>query len=62
MSHLSRSPFSPLLRSAFVLLLLVSAAWLLGLVAVNSDALACHYLFAVFSCLQVGAAGEGGLA
>ncbi|XP_055963047.1 cadherin EGF LAG seven-pass G-type receptor 1 [Sorex fumeus] len=41
-----------LLRSAFLLLLLVSAAWLLGLVAVNSDMLACHYLFAIFSCLQ----------
>lgn len=44
---------SALLRSAFALLLLVSAAWLLGLLAVNSDELAFHYLFAAFSCLQV---------
>ncbi|XP_069442287.1 cadherin EGF LAG seven-pass G-type receptor 1 isoform X1 [Ovis canadensis] len=41
-----------LLRTAFLLLLLVSATWLLGLLAVNGDALAFHYLFAVFSCLQ----------
>ncbi|XP_025782291.1 cadherin EGF LAG seven-pass G-type receptor 1 [Puma concolor] len=41
-----------LLRTAFLLLLLTSATWLLGLLAVNSDALAFHYLFAVFSCLQ----------
>lgn len=44
---------SSLLRT-FLLLLLVSATWLLGLLAVNSDELAFHYLFAVFSCLQVG--------
>ncbi|XP_073940810.1 cadherin EGF LAG seven-pass G-type receptor 1 isoform X2 [Castor canadensis] len=41
-----------LLRTAFVLLLLVSATWLLGLLAVNSDTLSFHYLFAAFSCLQ----------
>nr|KAF6277507.1 cadherin EGF LAG seven-pass G-type receptor 1 [Pipistrellus kuhlii] len=41
-----------LLRSSFLLLLLVGATWLLGLLAVNSDALALHYLFAVASCLQ----------
>uniref|UniRef100_A0A8C8Y2M8 Cadherin EGF LAG seven-pass G-type receptor 1 n=1 Tax=Panthera leo TaxID=9689 RepID=A0A8C8Y2M8_PANLE len=41
-----------LLRTAFLLLLLTSATWLLGLLAVNSDALTFHYLFAVFSCLQ----------
>uniref|UniRef100_A0A673U7R4 Cadherin EGF LAG seven-pass G-type receptor 1 n=1 Tax=Suricata suricatta TaxID=37032 RepID=A0A673U7R4_SURSU len=41
-----------LLRTAFLLLLLVSATWLLGLLAVNSDALTFHYLFAAFSCLQ----------
>ncbi|XP_037369268.1 cadherin EGF LAG seven-pass G-type receptor 1 [Talpa occidentalis] len=41
-----------LLRTAFLLLLLVSATWLLGLLAVNSDALAFHYLFAVCSCSQ----------
>nr|XP_004650449.2 cadherin EGF LAG seven-pass G-type receptor 1 [Jaculus jaculus] len=41
-----------LLRTAFLLLLLVSATWLLGLLAVNSDALSFHYLFAAFSCLQ----------
>ncbi|XP_006866949.1 PREDICTED: cadherin EGF LAG seven-pass G-type receptor 1, partial [Chrysochloris asiatica] len=41
-----------LLRTAFLLLLLVSATWLLGLLAVNRDALAFHYLFAVFCCLQ----------
>uniref|UniRef100_A0A8D1UL24 Cadherin EGF LAG seven-pass G-type receptor 1 n=1 Tax=Sus scrofa TaxID=9823 RepID=A0A8D1UL24_PIG len=41
-----------LLRTAFLLLLLISAAWLLGLLAVNSDGLVFHYLFAAFSCLQ----------
>uniref|UniRef100_G1TPA8 Cadherin EGF LAG seven-pass G-type receptor 1 n=1 Tax=Oryctolagus cuniculus TaxID=9986 RepID=G1TPA8_RABIT len=41
-----------LLRTAFLLLLLVSATWLLGLLAVNSDVLLFHYLFAGFSCLQ----------
>ncbi|XP_075816371.1 cadherin EGF LAG seven-pass G-type receptor 1 isoform X1 [Microtus pennsylvanicus] len=41
-----------LLRTAFLLLLLVSATWLLGLLAVNSDTLSFHYLFAAFSCLQ----------
>lgn len=44
---------SSVLRSSFLLLLLVGATWLLGLLAVNSDALALHYLFAVSSCLQV---------
>ncbi|XP_036375616.1 cadherin EGF LAG seven-pass G-type receptor 1 [Megalops cyprinoides] len=40
------------LRCAFLLLLLVSATWLLGLMAVNSDVTTFHYLFAIFSCLQ----------
>uniref|UniRef100_A0AAZ3P5L6 Cadherin EGF LAG seven-pass G-type receptor 1 n=1 Tax=Oncorhynchus tshawytscha TaxID=74940 RepID=A0AAZ3P5L6_ONCTS len=40
------------LRIAFVLLLLISSTWLLGLMAVNSDVLSFHYLFAIFSCLQ----------
>ncbi|XP_064362170.1 cadherin EGF LAG seven-pass G-type receptor 1 isoform X6 [Dromaius novaehollandiae] len=40
------------LRTAFVLLLLISATWLLGLMAVNSDVMTFHYLFAIFSCLQ----------
>lgn len=48
---------SSLLRTAFLLLLLISATWLLGLLAVNSDVLAFHYLFAIFSCLQVGSCG-----
>uniref|UniRef100_A0A8C0K7R1 Cadherin EGF LAG seven-pass G-type receptor 1 n=1 Tax=Canis lupus dingo TaxID=286419 RepID=A0A8C0K7R1_CANLU len=48
----SGAPGSSLLRTAFLLLLLVAATWLLGLLAVNSDALAFHYLFAVCSCLQ----------
>ncbi|XP_046729152.1 cadherin EGF LAG seven-pass G-type receptor 1 isoform X2 [Silurus meridionalis] len=42
----------PALRMAFLLLLLISATWLLGLMAVNSDVMLFHYLFAVFSCLQ----------
>uniref|UniRef100_A0A665WXR0 Cadherin EGF LAG seven-pass G-type receptor 1 n=1 Tax=Echeneis naucrates TaxID=173247 RepID=A0A665WXR0_ECHNA len=42
----------PALRMAFLLLLLISATWLLGLMAVNSDVMTFHYLFAVFSCLQ----------
>uniref|UniRef100_A0A8C6K1D2 Uncharacterized protein n=1 Tax=Melopsittacus undulatus TaxID=13146 RepID=A0A8C6K1D2_MELUD len=41
------------LRTAFVLLLLISATWLLGLMAVNCDVMMFHYLFAIFSCLQV---------
>ncbi|KAG8439892.1 hypothetical protein GDO86_005888 [Hymenochirus boettgeri] len=41
-----------LLRTAFLLLLLISATWLLGLMAVNSDVMTFHYLFAIFSCLQ----------
>ncbi|TRY56137.1 hypothetical protein DNTS_015260 [Danionella cerebrum] len=40
------------LRAAFLLLLLISATWLLGLMAVNSDVLSFHYLFAILSCLQ----------
>uniref|UniRef100_A0A665WYD0 Cadherin EGF LAG seven-pass G-type receptor 1a n=1 Tax=Echeneis naucrates TaxID=173247 RepID=A0A665WYD0_ECHNA len=47
------SLLSPALRMAFLLLLLISATWLLGLMAVNSDVMTFHYLFAVFSCLQV---------
>ncbi|XP_036093576.1 cadherin EGF LAG seven-pass G-type receptor 1 isoform X5 [Rousettus aegyptiacus] len=50
--YYERKGIVALLRSAFALLLLVSAAWLLGLLAVNSDELAFHYLFAAFSCLQ----------
>uniref|UniRef100_A0A665WYG2 Cadherin EGF LAG seven-pass G-type receptor 1 n=1 Tax=Echeneis naucrates TaxID=173247 RepID=A0A665WYG2_ECHNA len=46
------SLLSPALRMAFLLLLLISATWLLGLMAVNSDVMTFHYLFAVFSCLQ----------
>lgn len=44
---------SPALRMAFLLLLLISATWLLGLMAVNSNVMTFHYLFAIFSCLQV---------
>uniref|UniRef100_A0A3Q1F1Z1 Cadherin EGF LAG seven-pass G-type receptor 1 n=1 Tax=Acanthochromis polyacanthus TaxID=80966 RepID=A0A3Q1F1Z1_9TELE len=42
----------PALRIAFILLLLISATWLLGLWAVNSDVMIFHYLFAGFCCLQ----------
>ncbi|XP_058272722.1 cadherin EGF LAG seven-pass G-type receptor 1 isoform X1 [Hemibagrus wyckioides] len=42
----------PALRMAFLLLLLISATWILGLMAVNSDVMIFHYLFAIFSCLQ----------
>lgn len=31
----------------------MSATWLLGLMAVNSDVLTFHYLFGILSCLQV---------
>lgn len=44
---------SPALRMAFLLLLLIGATWLLGLMAVNSNVMLFHYLFAVCSCLQV---------
>ncbi|XP_063053636.1 cadherin EGF LAG seven-pass G-type receptor 1 [Engraulis encrasicolus] len=40
------------LRVAILLLLLLSATWLLGLMAVNSDVLTFHYLFGILSCLQ----------
>uniref|UniRef100_A0A8D3CGK1 Cadherin EGF LAG seven-pass G-type receptor 1a n=1 Tax=Scophthalmus maximus TaxID=52904 RepID=A0A8D3CGK1_SCOMX len=44
---------APALRMAFLLLLLISATWMLGLMAVNSNVMTFHYLFALFSCLQV---------
>ncbi|XP_034530111.1 cadherin EGF LAG seven-pass G-type receptor 1 [Notolabrus celidotus] len=47
-----RSGAIPALRMAFLLLVLICATWLLGLMAVNSDVMTFHYLFAVFSCLQ----------
>ncbi|KAM6162185.1 cadherin EGF LAG seven-pass G-type receptor 1 [Erethizon dorsatum] len=50
--YYERKGVRALLRTAFLLLLLVSATWLLGLLAVNSDTLSFHYLFAAFSCLQ----------
>ncbi|XP_074182682.1 cadherin EGF LAG seven-pass G-type receptor 1 isoform X1 [Rhinolophus sinicus] len=50
--YYERKGIVSLLRTAFLLLLLISATWLLGLLAVNSDVLAFHYLFAIFSCLQ----------
>ncbi|XP_072134760.1 cadherin EGF LAG seven-pass G-type receptor 2 isoform X3 [Mobula birostris] len=40
------------LRTAFVVLLLVSCTWLLALLSVNSDTIIFHYLFAGFNCLQ----------
>lgn len=42
----------PALRMAFLLLLFIGATWMLGLMAVNSDVMTFHYLFAAFSCLQ----------
>lgn len=45
---------SSALWSAFLLMLLISATWLLGLMAVNSDIMVFHYLFAAFCCLEVG--------
>lgn len=41
------------LRSSFLLLLLVSASWLFGLLAVNHSVLAFHYLHAALCGLQV---------
>lgn len=41
------------LRSSFLLLLLVSASWLFGLLAVNHSVLAFHYLHAALCALQV---------
>uniref|UniRef100_A0A674K493 Cadherin EGF LAG seven-pass G-type receptor 2 n=1 Tax=Terrapene triunguis TaxID=2587831 RepID=A0A674K493_9SAUR len=46
-----RGPVSGL-RAAFLVLLLVSATWLLALLSVNSDTILFHYLFAGFNCLQ----------
>uniref|UniRef100_A0A8C2YUI9 Cadherin EGF LAG seven-pass G-type receptor 1 n=1 Tax=Chinchilla lanigera TaxID=34839 RepID=A0A8C2YUI9_CHILA len=50
--YYERKGVRALLRTAFLLLLLISATWLLGLLAVNSDTLSLHYLFAAFSCMQ----------
>ncbi|XP_019507230.1 PREDICTED: cadherin EGF LAG seven-pass G-type receptor 1 [Hipposideros armiger] len=50
--YYERKGIVALLRTSFLLLLLISATWLLGLLAVNSDVLTFHYLFAIFSCLQ----------
>lgn len=41
------------LRPSFAVLLLLSAAWLLALLSVNSDSLLFHYLFAACNCIQV---------
>ncbi|XP_042370492.1 cadherin EGF LAG seven-pass G-type receptor 1-like [Plectropomus leopardus] len=49
---MEKSGAIPALRMAFLLLLLISATWMLGLMAVNSDVMTFHYLFAVFSALQ----------
>ncbi|XP_048865233.1 cadherin EGF LAG seven-pass G-type receptor 1-like isoform X2 [Brienomyrus brachyistius] len=49
---LAKSGIISALRSAFLLLLLISATWLLGLMAVNSDIMVFHYLFAAFCCLE----------
>ncbi|XP_048219002.1 cadherin EGF LAG seven-pass G-type receptor 2 isoform X2 [Perognathus longimembris pacificus] len=40
------------LRPSFAVLLLLSAAWLLALLSVNSDALLFHYLSAACTCVQ----------
>ncbi|KAM6160024.1 cadherin EGF LAG seven-pass G-type receptor 3-like [Erethizon dorsatum] len=45
-------PLSRTLRSSFLLLLLVSASWLFGLLAINHSILAFHYLHAGLSGLQ----------
>ena len=46
-------PPSSGLQTALVVLVLPSLAWLLALLAVNSDAILFHYLFAISNCLQV---------
>lgn len=50
---LSSPPPSSGLQTALVVLVLPSLAWLLALLAVNSDAILFHYLFAISNCLQV---------
>ncbi|XP_060248873.1 cadherin EGF LAG seven-pass G-type receptor 2 isoform X3 [Meriones unguiculatus] len=40
------------LRCSFAVLLLLSGAWLLALLSVNSDTLLFHYLFAACNCVQ----------
>lgn len=50
---LTRGPPSSGLQTALVVLVLPSLAWLLALLAVNSDAILFHYLFAISNCLQV---------
>ncbi|XP_016011118.2 cadherin EGF LAG seven-pass G-type receptor 2 isoform X1 [Rousettus aegyptiacus] len=40
------------LRPSFTALLLLSSAWLLALLSVNSDTLLFHYLFAACNCIQ----------
>ncbi|XP_072928982.1 cadherin EGF LAG seven-pass G-type receptor 3 isoform X2 [Hemitrygon akajei] len=39
-------------RSAFIMLLIASATWLLGLMAVNNSILVFHYLYTVLCCFQ----------
>nr|XP_014351913.1 PREDICTED: cadherin EGF LAG seven-pass G-type receptor 2 [Latimeria chalumnae] len=39
-------------RTAFVILLLVTTSWLVALLAVNSDTIIFHYVFAGFNCVQ----------
>lgn len=41
------------LQPSFTVLLLLSSAWLLALLSVNSDTLLFHYLFAACNCIQV---------
>lgn len=52
---LTTPPWSPSsgVRPSFAVLLLLSAAWLLALLSVNSDTLLFHYLFAACNCIQV---------
>ena len=50
MLHHSPSAFRNRLKAGLVLLPLLGVAWVFGVLAVNDDVLAFHYLFAVFTC------------
>uniref|UniRef100_A0A8C9SI64 Cadherin, EGF LAG seven-pass G-type receptor 2 n=1 Tax=Scleropages formosus TaxID=113540 RepID=A0A8C9SI64_SCLFO len=49
----SARPRSPGQRTSCWVLLLVTVTWVLGLLSVNSDFIAFHYLFAALNCAQV---------
>ncbi|KAH0630148.1 hypothetical protein JD844_012822 [Phrynosoma platyrhinos] len=50
--NINYGAMSMTLRSSFVLLLIISTAWVFGLLAVNNSVLAFHYLYTILCSLQ----------